>query len=154
MNKIRFNFPRYRLLLIKENTFDDSKRSLLSSSEFFELIKLRAIVYRQMIYDQRKEYFLLIKKYINKSINFSEFRSAFLRMETEYEKQAEQLLNDYKRLESFTYANDLEEIVNVINEISSLCSQKVDFGLLEKEFYDLVNKNYLQLKKSFDDSII
>ena len=66
-------------------------------------------------------------------------------------KTAYIILQDFRKLEAFTLADDLSEFSHWITEISTLCVEyDWDEGgerMSESEFYSLVNDHYLQLQK-------
>lgn len=109
---------------------------------------------RQIKYDRKKDYFLLIHKYLTRLILPSEFRVQFLQMEKEDAKKAAIILKDFQQLEVFSLAEDLDEFSDLMGKISNLCFEYDELWdgtidrMTENEFYYLVNNLYLQLQKS------
>ena len=140
-----FNLSRYKeLLKLQEN----------GKISFFdlELLSLQASVAQQMYYNRKKDYFILIDQYLSRIIPPYEFRSKFLQMKKEDSNKSTIILEDFKKLEVFTLAKDLEKFSDLINQISTLCFEygEVWDGTMElmseSEFYCLVNNHYLQLE--------
>jgi hypothetical protein len=90
--KNRFNLTRYLELIEKENALAYNK-SLFSENrcEFIELLDYGTTVERQIKYDRKNDYFLLIDNYLQKLISLSNFWSELLEMEKE----------DYKKPKKF-----------------------------------------------------
>ena len=139
-----FNLSRYKeLLKLEANgyiTFLD-----------LELLSFKASVAQQICYNRKKDYFLLIDEYLSRVISPYEFRSKFLQMKKEDLKESTIILEDFKKLEVFTLAKNLEKFSDLISEISTLCFEydEVWDGTMElmseSEFYSLINHYYLQL---------
>ena len=139
-----FNLSRYKeLLKLEVNgyiTFLD-----------LELLSFKASVAKQICYNRKKDYFLLIDEYLSQVISPYEFRSKFLQMKKEDSKESTIILEDFKKLEVFTLAKNLEKFSDLISEISTLCFEydEVWDGTMElmseSEFYSLINHYYLQL---------
>jgi len=143
-----FNLSRYKeLLKLEANgaiTFLD-----------LELLSFKASVAQQMCYNRKKDYFLLIDEYLSRVIPPYEFRSKFLQMKKEDSKKSTIILEDFKKLEVFTLANNLEKFSDLISEISTLCFEYNEVWdrtmepMSESDFYSLVNNYYLQLQEAF-----
>ena len=139
-----FNLSRYKELLKLEEKGEISFLDL-------ELLSLQASVEQQMCYNRKKDYFILIDKYLSQIISSSEFRSKFLQMEKEDSKKASIILENIQELEVLTLANNLEKYSDLIGQISTLCFEydEVWDGTMEpmseSEFYCLVlvNNYYL-----------
>jgi hypothetical protein len=125
-----------------------------------ELLTYEASIDHQMRYNRRKDYFILIQKYLSRIISVDEFQSKFLQMEEEDSDKGTRILEDFQELEVFTFAKDLEIFSDLMNQISTLCFEYYELGdgslkrMSESEFYSLVNKHYLQLQKTFPFEIV
>ena len=112
--KKHFNLSYYKELLKSE---ENGEISFLN----FELVSYKASIMEQIYYNRKKDYFLLIKEYLNQSISPSRFRFKFLQMEKEDSKKSAIILEDFQKLEVFTLAKDREKFSNLIFKISTLC---------------------------------
>lgn len=143
-----FNLSRYKELLKLEANGDITFLDL-------ELLSFKASVAQQMCYNRKKDYFLLIDEYLSRVIPPYQFRSKFLQMKKEDSKKSIIILEDFKKLEVFTLAKNLEKFSDLISEISTLCFEydEVWDGTMEpmseSEFYSLINNYYLQLQEAF-----
>lgn len=143
-----FNLSRYKELLKLEANGDITFLDL-------ELLSFKASVAQQMCYNRKKDYFLLIDEYLSRVIPPYEFRSKFLQMKKEDSKKSIIIIEDFKKLEVFTLAKNLEKFSDLISEISTLCFEydEVWDGTMEpmseSEFYSLINNYYLQLQEAF-----
>lgn len=144
----QFNLLRYKELLELEK---NNKITFLDR----ELSRYKASIDDQILYNRKENYFSLIEKYLKRKLTGHEFRSKFLKMETQDLKIAYTIKRDFQKLETFTLADDLEYFSDLTVEISTLCSEYNEIwdGTMEKmsesEFYSLVNKHYFQLAKLF-----
>ncbi len=149
-----FNLDRYRELNEKETALINQGTSLLyeAQPEFWELLGYQATVERQMVYNRKNDYFLLLDKYINHLITFFEFQSEFSKMEKEDSSKADKILHDYEQLSVLSIADNLKEFDKFIHKISQLCFAVNEVeGLSEEKFYSSVENLYIQLQEYFDD---
>ena len=112
--KKHFNLSYYKELLKSE---ENGEILFLD----FELVSYKASIMEQIYYNRKKDYFLLIKEYLNQSISPSRFRFKFLQMKKEDSKKSAIILEDFQKLEVFTLAKDREKFSNLIFKISTLC---------------------------------
>ena len=153
--KKKFNLLRYKeLLKIQESDIDslsnDTRLQLLK-----ELSSYRADIESQVSYGRKKEYFLLIEKYLNRLIELEDFRVQILKMEDQDGDTAYIIYNDLEKLKDFYLDEDLENFYYPLYNILSLCSEYYEIwygsieGISEDKFYSVINNNYSQLKKDF-----
>ena len=144
--KKHFNLSRYKELLQLEESGKDS----LFDKTFLELLSYKANIEDQISYNRKENYFSLIDKYLSRVIAPHEFRSKFLEMENQDSRTASIIMQDFRELEVFTLADDLEEFSDLISQISTLCFGYYEVWdgtmkrMSESEFYNLVNNCYLQ----------
>lgn len=144
--KKKFNLRRYNELMeLKES----GKLSLLDSN-YFEWLDYSVSVSDQIIYEQKKDFFLLIDNYLNGSLSLLEFRAQFLEMDRENQKKGELILQNLQELKGFYLAEDLETFSRLIARIRTVCE---DYYVLEPmpetEFYSAVSNYYSQLQEAF-----
>ena len=115
----------------------------------------KASVGKQIRYNRKKDYFIVIHEYLSQIITPYEFRSKFLQMKKDDSAKATIILRNFQELEVFTLAKDLKKFSDLIVPISTLCFEydEVWDGTMEpmseSEFYYLVNNRYLQLQEAF-----
>jgi hypothetical protein len=142
-----FNLSRYKELLQLEKKGEISFLDL-------ELVTYEASVAKQIWYNRKKDYFIVIHEYLSQIITPYEFRSKFLQMKKDDSAKATIILENFQELEVFTLAKDLEKFSDLISQISTLCLEfdEVWDGTMEpmseSEFYSLVNNHYLQFQES------
>lgn len=147
----KFNLKRYQELI----KLDESGKISLLDANFLELLDYSTSVSFQLTYDRRKDYFLLIEKYLNKTLSLIEFRTQFTEMRSEDSKKACMIRQNLEELEVFYLADDLEEFSNLIGDISMLCLEYDETWdgtmkrMSESEFYSWLNKYYFQLAELF-----
>ena len=144
--KKKFNFIGYKELLDMENRGE----IMFFDTNYFKLLRYQTSVGKQLIYDRKEDYYLIINKYLNKTLTIIEFRTQFLAMEKEDMKKGYLILGNTQELEVFDLAEDLEKFSRLIGEIFDLCE---DYYIIEPipetKFYFLVNKYSHQLQETF-----
>src|SRR6056300_1700764 len=129
----QFNLLRYKELLELEK---NNKITFLD----LELLTYKASIESQICYNRKENYFSLIEKYLKGKLAGHDFRSKFLKMETQDRKTAYTIKQDFS---------------NLTIQISTLCLEYYEIwdGTMERmsesEFYSLVNKHYFKLAKLF-----
>lgn len=129
------------------------KNNSLSDDQFFEWVKYGAMVESQVIYNRKQKYFLLIDKYCNRQISYSEFQSLFSLTEKEQSAEINIIYDDIENF-NFNLADDVLKISDLITKISLMCvyfnepyDTKYEMEKAEILFYSLVKKHYLKLQK-------
>ena len=141
-----FNLSRYKELL---NLKKNNKISFLDE-DFMELLIYKSNVAEQISYDRKEAYFLLISKFLDRSITISDFNSQIKELQEQDNRKSKILLENSQELQTFPLASDLKIFSNSINNISEVCFDFYEsFNDLESitkdELYDSVNKYYSEL---------
>ena len=145
-----FNLSKYqKLLKLKENN-----EISLSDEDFMELLKYEVYVQDQISYDRKDEYFLLIIKFLNRSLGIYNFESQMKELREQDNQKSKIVLENPQELQAFTLASDLKIFSNSINNISEVCFDFYEsFNDLESitkdELYDSVHKYYSELQAAF-----
>ena len=145
-----FNLSRYKELL---NLKKNNKISFLDE-DFMELLIYKSNVAEQISYDRKEAYFLLISKFLDRSITISDFNSQIKELQEQDNRKSKIILENFEELQAFSLASDLNIFSNSIHYISEGCldyyESFVDLKPITKdELYDLVNKYYSQLQATF-----
>jgi len=77
--KKKFNLTGYKELLDMKNRGEIGFMDV----NYFKLLRYQTSVGEQLIYDQKKDYYLIINKYLNRTLMLIEFRTQFLDMKKE-----------------------------------------------------------------------
>ena len=112
-----FNLKRYKELLELE---EKGEISCFNS----ELVSLCANVERQIIYNRKKEYFIVIDNYLNQVIAPDDFQSKISKMVFQDTRNADAIIKDFQKLEVFTLATDLEQFYNLVIQYFFKLSKK------------------------------
>ncbi len=144
--KKEFNFTGYKELVDMKNC----EEIVFLDANYFKLLRYQTSVGKQLIYNRKEDYYLIINKYLNKTLTLLEFRTQFLDMEKENIEKGYVILENIQELEVFYLVEDLEKFSRLIGEIIDLCE---DYYIIEPmpetEFYFLVKKYYHQLQDAF-----
>lgn len=149
--KKKFNLSAYKELL----ELRDSGKIVFLDKNSLELLNYRASISRQILYDRKADYFLLIHEYLTRVITIYEFQSKLVEIEKEASRKATIILENSLELERFFLAEDSDKFSNLVCEISQLCFDYYEDWdgtikpMLEAELYHLVNNLYLQLQEAF-----
>ena len=141
-----FNLKRYKELL-------ELEQSGKLSSFNDELVNLCTNVEKQIIYNRKNDYFKLIDNYLSQVISPHDFRIQLSEMTFQDARNANVILKDFQKLEVFTLATDLEQFINLIFEIITLCKEYYEMWddrtelMPEDEFYNLVSQYFFELEK-------
>ena len=151
--KKKFNLSAYKKLL----KLDDSGKIVFLDKNSLELLNYQVSIERQINYDRKADYFLLIHEYLTGAITLYEFQSKLVEMDNEDSRKATIILENFQELESFYLAEDLDTFSDLVLEISDLCFDYYEVWdgtmkpMSEAELYDLVNNCYLQLQEAFQN---
>lgn len=146
--KKKFNLSAYKQLLELE---ENGKISFLDE-KYNELCDYRESVQVQIMFNLKADY--LIEKYLNRVVAPHEFRLKFLEMEKQALRTADTILQDFRELENFTLAENIDKFPRLIGKIYDLCFDFYEVGdggepMSETKFRSLVNNYYLQLQEAF-----
>ncbi len=149
--KKKFNLSAYKELLELRN----NGKIVFFDKNSIKLLTYQASVNKQITYNRKADYFLLIHEYLTRVITLYEFQSKLVVMEKENSRKSNIILENFQELESFSLAEDLDKFSSLRGRISDLCFDYYEVWdgtmepMLETELYDLVNNWYLQLQEAF-----
>ena len=142
-----FNLTRYKELLELEKK---GEISYLHS----DLVSYEASISKQIAYNRKQDYLILIHEYLNQVITPDDFRSKFLQMGDDDTAEADLILKNFQELEVFTFGKDLEKFSGLNVAISILCLEFDEIWdgtiepMSESEFYSLVNNCYVKFQEA------
>ena len=74
----KFNLSRYRQLLAKKDSSTNKNKDLFDDPTFIELLSFESSVETLVFYNHKNNYFALIQKYLDETINPNVFRGQFI----------------------------------------------------------------------------
>lgn len=95
---------------------------------YVELLSYQVSVGVQIIYNRKNECYLIINKYLNKTLTLLKSRVQVLEMEKEDRTKEDIIVRNRQELEVFYFAEDLEKFFELINRILDLCE---DYYIIE-----------------------
>ena len=145
-------FNLYRYIELRE--LRKNNEISLFDKNFIELLEYESTIKSQIAYNHKKDYLLLLSKFLDKSIAIHKFEYQLKEFHKQDIQQSKIVLENFQDLKHFYIAADLQIFSNLINKISELCFDFYEsFDDLEPitkdELYKLINKYYLQLQKAF-----
>ena len=145
-------FNLYRYIELRE--LRKNNEISLFDKNFIELLEYESTIKSQIAYNHKKDYLLLLSKFLDKSIAIHKFEYQLKEFHKQDIQQSKIVLENFQDLQHFYIAADLQIFSNLINKISELCFDFYEsFDDLEPitkdELYKLINKYYLQLQKAF-----
>lgn len=142
----KFNLTGYQELLEMQNRGE----IVFMDENYFKLLRYQTSVRKQLTYDRKEDYYLIIKKYLNKLLTLDKFLTQFLNMHDQDIEKSSVILGNIQELKEFYLVEDLEEFSTLIGEICDLCEDYYTLTPMPKTtFYSLVKKYYNSLQKSF-----
>ena len=151
--KKKFNLSAYKKLLELKTNGKISRFPTDENSR--ELLRYQASVDKQISYNRKADYFLLIHEYLTRVISLHDFTSKLTKMDNENAREAKIILGNFQKLEEFFLVEDLDKFCNLIDPISNLCFDYYEDWdgtlepMTEAEFYNLVHHYYLPLQEAF-----
>ena len=148
----KFNLPRYRQLLAKEDSLTNKTKDLFDHPTFLELLSLESTVETQVFYNQKNNYFALIQKYLGKTINPNVFRGQFIGMVKEDLKKSDKILKNFEELSTFWIDLELDDFSSLFENIYETCLYAFEFedqddAMPEDKFRDSI-ENFFSKSKS------
>lgn len=147
----KFNVSRYQELkqVVNEKTIE-SIQEYCADPEIQEFATLEANIHGQIFYNNKKFYFTLIEKYLNKTISPDIFRYQFTTMGEKDLKKANKILNNFEELSTFWIDLESYEFYCLFDHIYDICFDAFeveDNGMTEDIFRNLIQKSFFKIQK-------
>ena len=152
----KFNLSRYRQLLAKKDSSTNKNKDLFDDPTFIELLSFESSVETQVFYNHKNNYFALIQKYLNETINPNIFRAQFIEMVNEDLKKSHKILNNFEELSTFWIDLELDEFCSLFENIHETCLYAFEFedqkdAMPEDTFRDSIQKIFFKIQKYSDE---
>ena len=151
-----FNLSRYRQLLAKKDSLTNKNKDFFADTIFLELLSFESSLETQVYYNHKNNYFALIQKYLNETINPNIFRAQFIEMVNEDLKKSHKILNNFEELSTFWIDLELDEFRSLFENIHETCLYAFEFedqkdAMLEDTFRDSIQKIFFKIQKYLDE---
>jgi hypothetical protein len=151
-----FNLARYRKLLAEKDSLPNKNKNPFADPGFLELLDFESSVETQVFYNHKNNYFALIQKYLNETINPNIFRAEFITMVNEDLKKSHKILKNFEELSTFWIDSELDEFCSLFENIHETCLYAFEFedtkdAMPEDTFRDLIQKIFFKIQKYSDE---
>ena len=152
----KFNLSRYRQLLAKKDSSTNKNKDLFDDPTFIELLSFESSVETQVFYNHKNNYFALIQKYLDETINPNVFRGQFIGMVNEDLKKSHKILNNFEELSTFWIDLELDDFSSLFENIYETCLYAFEFedqddAMPEDKFRDSIEKFFFKIQKYLDE---
>ena len=152
----KFNLSRYQELLAKEDSSTNDVKALFKDPIFKELLSLRSSVERQVFYNNKKNYFVLIQNYLGERINPNVFRSQFIGIVNKDLTKSHKILHNFEELATFSIDLELDDFSSLFEKIHQICLYAFEFedqddAMSEDKFRDSIEKIFFKIRKYLDE---
>ena len=154
-----FNLSYYRQLkqlVAKKESLITTDKDLFADPTFLELLSFESSLETQVFYNHKNNYFALIQKYLNETINPNIFRAQFIEMVNEDLKKSHKILNNFEELSTFWIDLELDEFCSLFENIHETCLYAFEFedqkdAMPEDTFRDSIQKIFFKIQKYSDE---
>ena len=154
-----FNLSYYRQLkqlVAEKESLITRDKDLFADPTFLELLALKASIENQVFYNHKNNYFTLIQKYLNETINPNIFRAQFIKMVNEDIKKSQEILNNFEELSTFWIDLESDEFGSLFQNIHEMCLCAFEFegqedAVPETKFRDSIQKTFFKIQKYLDE---
>jgi hypothetical protein len=154
-----FNLSYYRQLkqlVAKKESLITTDKDLFADPTFLELLSFESSLETQVFYNHKNNYFALIQKYLNETINPNIFRAQFIDMVNEDLKKSHKILNNFEELSTFWIDLELDEFCSLFENIYETCLYAFEFedqkdAMPEDTFRDSIQKIFFKIQKYSDE---
>jgi hypothetical protein len=152
----KFNLSRYQELLAKEDSSTNDVKALFKDPIFKELLSLRSSVERQVFYNNKKNYFVLIQDYLGERINPNVFRGQFIGIVNKDLTKSHKILHNFEELATFSIDLELDDFSSLFEKIHQICLYAFEFedqddAMSEDKFRDSIEKIFFKIRKYLDE---
>ena len=151
-----FNLSRYRQLLAKKDSLTNKNKDFFDNPIFLELLSFESSLETQVFYNHKNNYFALIQKYLDETINPNIFRAQFIEMVNEDLKKSHKILKNFEELSTFWIDLELDEFCSLFESIHETCLYAFEFedqkdAMPEDTFRDSIQKIFFKMQKYLNE---
>ena len=114
-----YNKERHKQLVIRSQDLKNQGKILFRENpeEYSELLDYNIAVEEQVFWTHRREFFLVMKNFLNNIINFDEFETAFTLLYQKTREEFDMFVIDLKQIEKFQPSRRSDRFASFINAI-------------------------------------
>ena len=153
---VTFNLSRYHQLLAKNNSLTCKNKDLFDNPVFLELLSFQERVETQVFYNNKNNYFALIQKYLDGTINPNVFRGEFIVMVNKDLKISGKVRKKFEVLSTLWIAVELDEFSALFSSIHQTCLSAFEFedqegAMPEDTFRDSIQEIFFKMQKYLNE---
>ena len=144
-----YNKERHKqLVMLAESLANQGKRIWVENpEEHLELLKYNVLVSEQVFRFHQEKFLLLMKKFINRTLNFEEFEIAFSLFYREVRKEVKMFKTNLEQIEKFQPTTEPYSFSLSMGAIFRTFEEIEDEVCTEKEMYAFVKQIDLKCQK-------
>lgn len=144
-----YNKKRHIQLLKRSQDLKNRGKTLFRENpeENSELSKYNIAVEEQVFWTHREEFFLVTKSFLDNSINFDEFETAFTLLYRKTGEEVDMFSIDLEQIDKFQPSTRSYRFAGVIGSIYRQFEEVEDEYCTEQEVKDYVKEAYLKFQK-------
>ena len=148
-----YNKERHKQLVIRSQDLKNQGKTLFRENpeEYSELLDYNIAVEEQVFWTHRREFFLVMKNFLNNIINFDEFETAFTLLYKKTREEFDMFVIDLKQIEKFQPSRRSDRFASFINAIFREFEEVEDEYCTKQEVKDSVEKVYLKFQNFLNE---
>jgi hypothetical protein len=148
-----YSKKRHKELVIRSQALKNQGKNLFleNPEEYFELSKYNIAVEEQVFWTHRKEFFLVMKNFLDNIINFDEFETAFTLLYRKTRKEVRIFIIDLTQIEKFRPSTRSYRFASSIGSIFRQFEEVEDEYCTKQEVKDSVKKFFFKIQKCLDE---
>lgn len=146
---MKYNQKRHIELLKRSQDLKKQRKNIFieNQKEGLELSEYNIAVEEQIFWTNRREFFLVMKDFLDNIINFDEFETAFTLLYHKTCKEFDMFIIDLKQIEKFQPSTRSDRVVGYITAIFREFEAVEDEYCTEQDLKDYVKEVYLKFQK-------
>ena len=143
-----YNKKRHKQLVKRAQNLKDQGKILWNENraEALELLDYDIAVEEQVFWTHREDFLLIMKSFLDNSLNFDEFETAFSLLYDKVRKEFDRFTMDLEQIERFQPSTRSDRFASAINSIYRQFDEVEEEYYTEQELKDNVQEDYLKFQ--------
>jgi hypothetical protein len=141
-----YNKERHKQLVICAQELKNQGKDLNLEKDF-ELCKYNILVEEQVFWTHRENFILIIKNFLENTLDFDEFETSFSVLYNKVRKEVNLFTRDLEQIDNFQPSTRPYRFASVIGAIYRTFEEVEDEYCTEQELKDYVKESYLEIQK-------
>ena len=144
-----YNKEKHKQLVIRSQDLKNQGKTLFRENpeEYSELLEYEIAIEEQIFWNNREEFFPVMKDFLDNIINFDEFETAFTLLYYKTREEFDIFVIDLKQIEKFQPSTRSDRFASYINAIFREFEAVEDEYCTEQDLKDYVKETYLKFQE-------